>query len=42
MTKTEKLYRKGYLKVKEELDIVYILKTIHKLKAGLTAKRSYN
>ena len=37
MTKSEAIYQKGYNKVVKELDIIHILKTIHKVKAGLAA-----
>jgi hypothetical protein len=37
MSKSMRLYQKGYHKVVKELDIIHILKTLHKIKAGCSA-----
>ena len=37
LSKQEKIYQKGYNSMIKELDIINIIKSIHKLKAGLSA-----
>ena len=37
LSKSEYIYQKGYDKVVKELDIIHILKTIHKVNAGVAA-----
>ena len=37
LSKSEYIYQKGYDKVVKELDIIHILKTMHKVNAGVAA-----